>query len=211
MLPSVRWAGDSLGMSTTAAPVVKPAKGRATAPTKAAKPGGKDAPPEKTKKRESGTERWPKECVSSGSFFIVPWVFFRDLVSFGTKQRHFRPHHLWLLLALQADRFRDNPPRYYWVAIAGWCGRDRNTVRRWGVRPRSYGAPDHPGVQEARTGRDRGTREAQRAQPVLLGTLREEDPRSPQGVAEREVRNAEYRDRKWGRRWGGAVRVEPPK
>ena len=89
--------------------------------------------------RAPGTERWPKACVTKGNFFLVPRVLFRDLKSFGTKQRHFRPHHLWLLLALQADRFRDRPPRYYWDAIAGWCGRDRNTVRRWGYELKEMG------------------------------------------------------------------------
>lgn len=91
------------------------------------------------KPKAPGTERWPKECVDKGNFFLVPRVLFRDLKSFGTKTRHFRPHHLWLLLALQADRFRDNPPRLYWEAIAGWCGRDRNTVRRWGYELKNMG------------------------------------------------------------------------
>lgn len=86
-----------------------------------------------------GTERWPKECVDKGNFFLVPRVLFRDLKSFGTKSSHFRPHHLWLLLALQTDRFRDNPPRYYWETIARWCGRDRNTVRRWGYELKAMG------------------------------------------------------------------------
>lgn len=86
-----------------------------------------------------GTERWPKPCVSKGNFFLVPRVLFRDLNGLSTKNRHFRPHHLWLLLALQADRFRDRPPRYYWDTIAGWCGRDRNTVRRWGYELKAMG------------------------------------------------------------------------
>jgi hypothetical protein len=89
--------------------------------------------------RTPGTERWPKPCVTKGNFFLVPRVLYRDLKSFGTKHRHFRPHHLWLLLALQTDRFRDNPPRYYWETIAQWCGRDRNTVRRWGYQLKGMG------------------------------------------------------------------------
>jgi len=102
---------------------------------------------EKKREKSSGTERWPAPCVERGNFILVPKVLFRDLESLSTKNRAFQPHHLWLLLALQADRFRDRPPRYYWAAIAGWCGKDKNTVRRWGYELRDMGLL---GIQECK-------------------------------------------------------------
>jgi hypothetical protein len=42
-----------------------------------------------------------------------------------------QPHHLWLLLIVQAGRFEDHPTRFYWENLARACGRDKSTVRRW--------------------------------------------------------------------------------
>jgi hypothetical protein len=50
-----------------------------------------------------------------------------------------KPHHLWLLLALQTDRYRDRVPRYYWAELAAWAGVSANTVRRWGYDLESMG------------------------------------------------------------------------
>ena len=85
-------------------------------------------------KKDAGTERWPKECLGKGDWLQVPKSVIQRLGEFDMK-----PHHLWLLLALQADRFRDRPPRYYWAALAEWAGVKPNTVRRWGYELRDKG------------------------------------------------------------------------
>jgi hypothetical protein len=77
--------------------------------------------------KKQGTERWPAECVANGEFFLLPKVLVKRFFKFGL-----RPHHLLLLLALQADRYRNRPTRHYWDNLAAWLGVSRNTVRRWG-------------------------------------------------------------------------------
>lgn len=128
------------GTARTVGLPIRPSPGHAPSMNTTEVVASKKAKPRAARQLPSlGTERWPKECVAKGNFFLVPSVLFRDLKSFSTKNRNFRPHHLWLLLALQAERFRDRPPRYYWEAIASWCGFDRNTVRRWGYELKDMG------------------------------------------------------------------------
>ena len=102
-------------------------------------------PPPKRKlqllKKKSGTERWPASCLEEGEWLQVPKVLFRQLTAFDAPRvkPRFRPHHLWLLLALQAERYRDRPPRHFWANIAAWSGYDKNTVRRWGYELQRMG------------------------------------------------------------------------
>lgn len=120
---------------------------------------------ELVKKPSSTDHRWPPVCLENGEWFRVPKVLFRELAAFSAPKvkPRFRPHHLWLLLALQADRYRDRPPRYFWANIAGWSGYDKNTVRRWGYELQRMGLllivpckelnPDqerHPGTRNER-------------------------------------------------------------
>jgi len=84
--------------------------------------------------KDTGTQRWPKACLGKGEWLQVPKSVIQRLGEFDMK-----PHHLWLLLALQADRFRDRNPRYYWAALADWAGVTPNTVRRWGYELRDKG------------------------------------------------------------------------
>ncbi len=76
----------------------------------------------------------------------------KRLVDLGLK-----PHHLWLILVLQADRYLDRPPRWYWRELAGFCGRDENTVRRWAYQlcRRGYLSIKRSYVKEDATSRRR--------------------------------------------------------
>lgn len=78
------------------------------------------------KSKSGGTERWPKEAVRSGEFIQLPKVLTKRLKDFKIQ-----PKHLWLLLFLQSDRFRDRAPRFYWQEIADACGKSMHTVRKW--------------------------------------------------------------------------------
>ena len=111
-------------------------------PRKAAKKKRKATPVKRARRapsstetpKDSGTQRWPEDCLRKGEWLQVPKSVIQRLGEFDMK-----PHHLWLLLALQADRFRDRPPRYYWAALADWAGVTPNTVRRWGYELRKKG------------------------------------------------------------------------
>lgn len=87
-------------------------------------------------KKSSGTERWPSACMKPGQWFKVPKSLFQRTSEF---HENFKPHHLWLILALQADRYKDRPPRHYWEQLAGWAGVSSNTVRRWGYELKKMG------------------------------------------------------------------------
>lgn len=91
-------------------------------------------------KKDKGTQRWPAACVKDGDWFQLPKSVVQNMVGFDTPGAFkFKPHHLWLILALQADRYRDRIPRYYWEELAEWAGVDKNTVRRWGYELRDAG------------------------------------------------------------------------
>lgn len=75
---------------------------------------------------DKGTERWPAEVIRPGDWIMLPKALIK-----GTRRLKLRPHHVWLLLALQLDRYRDRPPRYYWAQLADWAGFGAGTVARW--------------------------------------------------------------------------------
>lgn len=104
----------------------------------AAKAKAAEAPsPEPPKK--PGTQRWPAACVVKGDFFQMPKSIVQRMGDFSTPTFQFKPHHLWLVMALQTDRFRDRVPRYYWAELASWAGVKEGTVRRWAYQLRDAG------------------------------------------------------------------------
>lgn len=78
-----------------------------------------------------GTVRWPEEAVAPNEFIQLPKVLLKRFARFGMQ-----PQHLLLLLMLQTDAFENRHPRHYWEELAEWCGRKRNTVRKWGYELR---------------------------------------------------------------------------
>lgn len=85
-------------------------------------------------KSATGTVRWPANCEAAGQFIKLPKVLIKRLAEFDIQ-----PHHLWLLLRLQCDRFEGHPPRAYWAALAAECGRGKDAVRKWGYELRDKG------------------------------------------------------------------------
>lgn len=79
--------------------------------------------------KDPGTQRWPKSCVASGEWFQLPKVIAKQFFKLGIE-----PEHLLLVLVLQADRYRDRAPRYYWEELAVLCGCSKSSVRRWGYQ-----------------------------------------------------------------------------
>jgi len=92
------------------------------------------APEQAGEPKDPGTQRWPKTCVASGEWFQLPKVIVKRFFKLGIE-----PQHLLLLLVLQADRYRDRAPRYYWEELADLCGCAKNTVRSWGYALRDKG------------------------------------------------------------------------
>lgn len=72
------------------------------------------------------TVRWPEWGEAPGQWIKVPRRLIKGIGDLGLK-----PHHLWLVLVLQADRYHDRKPRWYWSELAAMAGRDENTIRRW--------------------------------------------------------------------------------
>lgn len=107
-------------------------------------------PKRKAKAKGKGTERWPAVCEEPGKFITLPKVFIKRTGELGL-----RPNHVWLLLALQLERFRDRPPRHYWEELARWCGRDKNTVRRWAYELQEMGLLGIEQVKELEPGQER--------------------------------------------------------
>ena len=59
---------------------------------------------------------------------------------FSSPGRALKPQHLWLLLALQSERYESRrQPRYYWAELAGWAGVSVSTVRRWAYELKDLG------------------------------------------------------------------------
>ena len=88
---------------------------------------------QKKRSRKPGTERWPAPCVADGEFILLPKALIKRFAQLGME-----PRHLWLMLALQVDRYENRAPRFYWEELALWCGRSKNTVRKWASRPLPY-------------------------------------------------------------------------
>lgn len=93
--------------------------------------------------RSGGTVRWSPFC-EKGDFLKVPKAALERLAHFssensdGTRLR-FQPHHLWLLLVLQASLYQDRAPRFFWVELAAMCGKSTSTVRKWGYELEKMG------------------------------------------------------------------------
>lgn len=84
--------------------------------------------------QQAGTVRWPKSCESDGNFIKFPKILAKRFFDLKIE-----PHHLLLILMLKVDEYRDRKVRYYWEELAQWCGRDRNTVRRWAYELKKKG------------------------------------------------------------------------
>lgn len=80
----------------------------------------------KAQKKRSKSERWPDELVRPNTWVELPKFLMKNTARLGLE-----PHHVWLVLFLQCERFRDRSPRYYWVEIARAAGRTTSTVRKW--------------------------------------------------------------------------------
>ena len=78
--------------------------------------------------------RWPVRCLGPNEYILLPKVLVKRL---GALQ--IQPHHMWLILLLQVDRYEDRDPRWYWEELARFVGRDKNTVRRWAYELRDMG------------------------------------------------------------------------
>ncbi len=98
----------------------------------------------------SGTERWPKECLSKGDWYQVPKVLLKRFPALGIE-----PQHLLLILVLQTDRYRDRPHRFYWEELADLCGCKKNTVRRWGYELKRKGLLDIVQMRKVLPGEER--------------------------------------------------------
>lgn len=83
---------------------------------------------------KKGTDRWPKNATAEGEFILLPKVLLQRLREFDLE-----PRHLWLLLVLQAARYENRDPRFYWDELAAFCGKKRNAVRRWAYELRDKG------------------------------------------------------------------------
>lgn len=88
----------------------------------------------------SATVRWGDLCEAKGQWIKVPKVVLERLGDFrGNNGEQVKPHHLWLLLALQSTKYKDHLPRHYWDDLAFKAGVTKDTVRRWGYELRKMG------------------------------------------------------------------------
>jgi hypothetical protein len=88
------------------------------------------APATTPEKKIPSTKRWPAPCEAKGQFILLPKVVVKNFHEIFADLK-LGPQHLLLLLVLQADRYSDRLPRYYWQELADMCGRERDTVRKW--------------------------------------------------------------------------------
>src|SRR5688572_28016488 len=51
--------------------------------------------------RDSGTQRWHPETMAPGEWIKLPKALIK-----GTGRLKLKPHHVWLLLALQLEQYR---------------------------------------------------------------------------------------------------------
>jgi DNA-binding transcriptional ArsR family regulator len=86
------------------------------------------------KKQPDGTARWHKETVSPNHFITLPKALIK-----GTGKLKLKPHHVWLILALQLEQYRKHPSRHYWAELADWADVDISTVRRWATELKALG------------------------------------------------------------------------
>src|SRR5690349_14558976 len=90
--------------------------------------------PAETKKKSDGTSRWHKETVAPSQFITLPKALIK-----GTGKLKLKPHHVWLILALQLEQYGKHPSRHYWAELAGWADVTTSTVRRWAAELKKLG------------------------------------------------------------------------
>lgn len=99
--------------------------------TKATQP---PALPAIVKPQAKGPERWHPGTLTSGHWIKLPKALIK-----GTGRLKLKPHHVWLLIALELDKFSNRPPRYFWAQLADWAGCDKKTIARWARELRERG------------------------------------------------------------------------
>lgn len=85
-------------------------------------------------KKAGGTDRWHPDTVADGHFILLPKALIK-----GTGRLKLKPHHVWLILALQLEQFRDHPSRHYWAELASWAKVTNSTMRRWASELKKMG------------------------------------------------------------------------
>lgn len=119
--------------------------------TKAAPPAPKK-PSSRNTGSGAGTDRWRKETLTDGHWIKVPKLLFTHLgelrqepkadTALAKKTRgafQLKPCHLWLILVLQAKKYKDTPNRAFWARLGGMAGVSSDTVRRWAYELRDCG------------------------------------------------------------------------
>jgi hypothetical protein len=84
--------------------------------------------------KPAGTARWHEETVAKGHFIQLPKALIK-----GTGKLKLKPHHVWLILALQLEQYGKHPSRHYWAELAGWAKVNVSTVRRWATELKDLG------------------------------------------------------------------------
>jgi hypothetical protein len=107
-------------------------------------------PPKPEKKQPNGTSRWRKETVAPKHFIVLPKALIK-----GTGKLKLKPHHVWLILALQLEQYGKHPARHYWAELAGWANVTTSTIRRWAKELRALGMVKIKHRHGPRDGEDR--------------------------------------------------------
>lgn len=114
--------------------------------------------------KDAGTQRWPKNAVQEGQWIQLPKVVLKRMGEMGLE-----PRHLWLLLVLQSERYRNRPPRFYWEELAGFCGKNRNSVRKWAYELKAMGMLEIRQMRKLNPGEERRPGHRNERNEFLLG------------------------------------------